>query len=72
MPKFEPPTELKASLPSRERELKLEIPPRLQAYMLSLPSRERELKHVGAAEVARIVASLPSRERELKQTPANT
>ena len=54
------------SLPSRERELKLDSLSSDILKGLSLPSRERELKHCPLCLLLTDTSSLPSRERELK------
>ena len=55
-----------ASLPTRERELKLFTDWLFIGNGASLPTRERELKHHPRARHPGILASLPTRERELK------
>ena len=55
-----------ASLPSRERGLKLPDPHNIDQVIQSLPSRERGLKFHKLRYRVIIVLSLPSRERGLK------
>ena len=57
---------MRESLPSRERELKLDLEETFIHSLLSLPSRERELKRHSKSPPDRYQWSLPSRERELK------
>ena len=56
-----------ASLPMRERELKLRGRLGSVFGVLSLPMRERELKHYRAGFMRAQLLSLPMRERELKR-----
>ena len=56
----------KASLPSRERGLKLQIHYSLYHCYWSLPSRERGLKFTKEHFIFCVFVSLPSRERGLK------
>ena len=55
------------SLPTRERELKLEVGGLVGRLYLSLPTRERELKRLGVGGEPEGGVSLPTRERELKR-----
>ena len=56
-----------ASLPTRERELKLRHRNGSELRARSLPTRERELKRGLEADEAGCGGSLPTRERELKR-----
>ena len=54
------------SLPTRERELKLDVKEYGTHYFVSLPTRERELKPLPPRPSVASCRSLPTRERELK------
>ena len=54
------------SLPTRERELKLENSNEMRKEIMSLPTRERELKPRMGGRRTPATASLPTRERDLK------